>query len=192
MSVLSLLWLATLWAGVQAAPPLALDVRVFRGSTEVTRETNVTVFPSGARTGGRPAPLLATGERQVTLASGQYDLQLVQHQEGRVSGLAWTTLRLLVRYPGETERHLEVLNFDDAWGALQVRQHGSRSTGAARWSARLLRKDGSEAARGVAGEGYQVIVAPAGTYDVVIEHPEKPVRLRDVVVRANLTYVHAF
>ena len=44
----------------QTAAPLALDVRVFRGAIEVTRETNVTVFPSGTRTNGRPAPLVAT------------------------------------------------------------------------------------------------------------------------------------
>jgi hypothetical protein len=60
------------------------------------------------------------------------------------------------------------------------------------WRARLLRKDGTEVAPGVAGDGYQVVVAPAGTYDLVIEGAAAPVRLREVEVKANLTYVRTF
>ncbi len=188
----SLLWLTVLSMAWQAAAPLALDVRVFRGATDVTRETNVTVFPSGARTNGRPAPLVANGARQLSLPVGRYDLQLIQHQDGKVSGIAWTTLRLLVAYPGEEGPHLEVLNFDKDWGALQIREGATRPSGPGPWSARLLRKDGSEIARGVAGDGYQVLVAPAGTYDVAIARPGSPVLMRDVEVRANMTFVHRF
>lgn len=188
----SLLWLTMLSMAWQTAAPLALDVRVFRGATEVTRQTNVTVFPSGARTNGRPAPLVASGARQLSLPVGRYDLQLIQHQDGKVSGIAWTTLRLLVAYPGEDGPHLEVLNFDTSWGALQIRDGGTRPSGSGPWSARLLRKDGSEVARGVAGDGYQVLVAPAGTYDVAVDRPGMPERMHGVEVRANMTLVHRF
>ena len=187
-----LLWLALTTVGAQPAPPLALDVRVFRGSTEVTRDTNVTVFPAGTRVGGRPAPLVPSGERQLPLTAGQYDLQLLQQQDGKVSGIAWTTLRLLVDYPGESGRHLEVLNFDQGWGALQVRQEGPRQAGTPTWSARLLGTNGAEVARGVTGDGYQVLVAPAGTYDLAISQPGSQARLQPVEVRANLTYVRTF
>jgi hypothetical protein len=187
-----LLWLALAGAGVQSASPLALDVRVFRGPTEVTRDTQVTVFPAGTRVGGRPAPLVPSGERQLPLTAGQYDLQLVQQQDGKVSGIAWTTLRLLVDYPGESGRHLEVVNFDQGWGALQVRQDGARPGGPPTWAARLVAKNGSEVARGVNGDGYQVLVAPAGVYDLAVSQPGAPARLQQVEVKANLTYVRTF
>ncbi len=192
MTTTLLLWLALMAVGVQPAPPLALDVRVFRGATEVTRETTVTVYPAGTRSNGRPAPLVAGGERRLSLTAGQYDVQLVQQSEGKVSGIAWATLRLLVDYPGEAGRHLEVLNFDKGWGALQVRDAAPAPAGATAWTSRLLRTDGTEVARGVAGDGYQVLVAPAGTYKVAIDRPGAPPRTHDVEVKANLTYVRAF
>jgi len=192
MTTTFLLWLALITVGVQSAPPLALDVRVFRGATEVTRETTVTVYPAGARVNGRPAPLVAGGERRLPLTAGQYDVQLVQHRDGKVSGIAWATLRLLVDYPGEAGRHLEVLNFDKGWGALQIRDAAAPVSGSGQWSARLLRMDGTEVALGVPGDGYQVLVAPAGAYKVAIARPGAPPRTHDVEVKANLTYVRAF
>ena len=82
-----LLWLALTTAGAQPAPPLALDVRVFRGAVEVTAETTVTVFPTGTRVNGRAAPIVPSGERQLPLTAGKYDLQLVQQTDGKVSGI---------------------------------------------------------------------------------------------------------
>ena len=193
MTATVLLLLAMVTSGVmQAAPPLSLHVRVFRGHVEVTKETVVTVFPAGVRTNGQAAPVMPGGERQLPLGAGQYDLQLVQQQDGTVSGVAWTTLRLLVRYPGEAGRHLEVFNFEKDWGALQIRAEGPHQSGPVAWRARLLRKDGSEAARGVDGDGYQVVVAPAGAYDLVIDGAAAPVRMQDIEVKANLTYVRTF
>jgi hypothetical protein len=193
MTALSLLWLAALLVGVQPAPDLALDVRVFRGSTEVTAGTNVTVFKAGNRTSGKPIPEVAGGRRRIPLPAGQYDLQLVQQQDGKVIGIAWTSLRLLVDYPGEYQRHLEVLNFEKGWGALQIRQAGQPESSKVDWSTRLLRADGSEAARGVTGDGYQVLVAPTGTYLVEVTRPDgSKTRMANVEVRENLTYVRTF
>lgn len=192
MSVLSLLLLALFSAGAQESALLALDVRVFRGAADVTRQTTVTVFPTGVRTNGREVPLLPSGERQVRLPVGQYDLQLVQQQEGKVGGIAWTTLRLLVGYPGENGRHLEVLNFDKSFGALQLREYGSAPPGTPTWQVRLLRKDGTEVARGIGGDGYRLLVAPAGVYDLAVDRPGKPVQVKDVEVKANLTYLRTF
>ena len=193
MTATFLLWLAMVTGGVmQATQPLSLHVRVFRGQAEVTKETAVTVFPAGVRINGQPAPLVAGNERRLPLVAGQYDLQLVQEQDGKVNGIAWTTLRLLVHYPGEGGRHLEVLNFEKDWGAFQIRAQGPHQSGPVAWRARLLRKDGSEVARGVDGDGYQLVVAPAGTYDLVIDGAAAPVRMADVEVKANLTYVRTF
>jgi hypothetical protein len=193
MTATFLLWLAVVAGGLmQAATPLSLHVRVFRGHAEVTRDTAVTVYPAGARINGQVAPIVAGGERRLPLAAGQYDLQLVQHDDGKVSRIAWTTLRLLVDYPGEAGHHLEVLNFEKDWGALEVRAGGPHQSGPVAWRARLQGKDGTDVASGEAGDGYQIVVAPAGTYDLVIEGGAGPVRIENVEVKANLTYVRAF
>lgn len=193
MTALSLLWLVAVAFGAQATPaPLPLDLRVFRGSTEVTRDTVVAIYPAGVRTNGQRVPLTPTGERRVSLRAGQYDVQLVQERDGAVSGIAWSTLRLIADYPNEGHPQLEVLNFDKNYGALQVRPAGGPGTGTGTWAARLVRRDGSEVARGVSGQAYQLLVAPAGTYDLLIERPGTPVRMHDVEVRGNLTYVKTF
>lgn len=188
-----LLCLSAVPVVTQAAPPLALDVRVFRGAVEVTRDTLVTLFPAGTRTDGRPVPLVATGERRLTVPAGQYDLQLVQQNAGAVKGISWTSLRLLVDYPGEFQQHLEVVNLEKGWGALQVRQGQTREQAPVTWSARLVRRDGTEVARGVPGHGYAVIVAPAGTYDVAVTRADGTrTTIPGVEVRENLTYVKTF
>ena len=193
MTALYLLWLAAIAVGLQPAADLALDVRVFRGASEVTAGTTVTVFKAGNRTQGRPVPQTAGPERRIPLPAGQYDLQLVQQEDGKVIGISWTSLRLLVDYPGEYQRHLEVLNFEKGWGALQIRQAGQPELGKVAWSARLLRADGSEAARGVPGEGYQALVAPAGTYMVEVTRADgSKTRLANVEIRENLTYLRTF
>lgn len=193
MTALPLLWLMAFAIGVQApSPALPLDLRVFRGATDVTRETVVAVFPAGSRTNGQRVPLSPSGARRVSLRTGQYDVQLVQETNGAVNGIAWSTLRLIAEYPNDGHPQLEVLNFDKTFGALQIRPKGGPGSGTGTWEARLVRKDGSEVARGVAGQGYQVLVAPEGTYDVVIDRPGTPIRLHDVEVRANLTSVRTF
>lgn len=193
MTALSLLWFVALALGVQApSPALPLDIRVFRGANDVTRDTVLAVFPAGSRTNGQRVPLSPSGERRVSLRTGQYDVQLVQETGGAVNGIAWSTLRLIADYPNDGHAQLEVFNFDKTYGALQVRPKGGPGSGTGTWDARLVRKDGSEVARGVAGQGYQVLVAPAGTYDMVIDRPGTPIRLHDVEVRANSTYVRTF
>ena len=56
----------------------------------------------------------------------------------------------------------------------------------------LTRKDGTEVARGFSGDGYRLLVAPAGTYDIAVDRPGRPLRLPDVEVKANLTYLRTF
>ena len=194
MTALFLVWLTALSLGLQTTSPasLPLDLRVFRGATEVTRDTTVAIFTAGSRVNGQRVPLAPSGERRVTLRTGAYDVQLIQESEGKVNGIAWSTLRLVADYPLEGHPQLEVLNFDKTFGALQVRPKGAPNSGTGTWTARLVTRDGTEVARGADGQGYQLLVAPAGTYDIVIDRPGTPVRLHDVEVKANLTYVKSF
>lgn len=191
MTSLCLMWLALLTAW-QPAAALSLGVRVFRGPTEVTRDTTVTVYEAGNRTHGTAVPAVGGAERQVRLPAGRYDLQLVQQQNGKVVGISWTSLRLLVDYPGEYQRHLEVINFERGWGALQIREAGQPSDLPVEWQARLTRADGSEVARGVPGDGYQVLVAPAGQYMLQVTRANGTRVTQQVDIRDNLTYLKTF
>ncbi len=174
------------------ATSLRLDLRVFDGLDEVTDATVITVYDAGSRTTPRVVPAGPEGERRIALPAGQYDLQLLHQDDGRVLAVRWTSLRLLVAYPGEHGRHLEVLNLRPGHGALQVRRAGATpETGVVGWSA-TLRHGGRDtaAATAVPGDGYLLFVAPPGRYDLDVRTPDgRHERIRDVEIRENLTYL---
>lgn len=195
MAKLPLLLLAALSIGAQIdgpSTPLTLDIRVFRGAVEVTRESTVAIYRIGERTQGRRLSLAESGAYRVGLRTGAYDVQVLHEQAGTVLDQAWSTLRMHVDGAREGEPQLEVLNFDKTYGALAVRPKGQPSTGAGTWSARLVTSDGREVARGVAAGGAVVLVAPAGVYDVIVDQPGGSQRLADVAIRPSLTARKAF
>lgn len=198
MTNLLLAWLALSGLAVspaQPSEPLRLDVRIFDGVTDVTASTLVTLYDTGSRVNPRRLPLAPSGERQVTLPAGQYDLQMVREDEGRVRGVRWTSLRLLAAYPGEHGRHLEVLNLRRGFGALQVRRAGSSpESGQVGWGATLHPPGGgAPVASGLAGDGYVVLVAPPGRYDLHLRTPDGQTRrLSDVEVVEELTYLKSW
>ncbi len=194
MTVLLLVWLSFSGAP-QDARPLSLDVRVFDGTTDVTSATRVTAYEAGTRTAPRQLPMTSGGERQIALPSGRYDVQLIHEDAGRVLGVRWTSLRLLVGYPGAHGRHLEVFNMQAGYGALQVRRAGATpESGSVRWSA-TLREEGGGAvvASTVNGDGYQLFVARPGTYDLEIRTTDgNTLWQRGVQVVEDLTYLHTW
>lgn len=196
MTVLLMAWFYA--AGVhtvpQAAEPLSFDVRVFAGTTEVTANTIVSVFDAGSRTNPKRMPLAADGERRMSLPMGLYDVQLVQQDDGRVLAVRWTSLRLLVNYPGEYGRHLEVFNLQQGFGALQVRQAGVEESGRVAWRATLRPAGGGETV-GTAehGDGYVLFVAPPGRYDVEISNASgAPTWIRGAEIHEDLTYLKSW
>lgn len=185
---------ATAQPAPDAAPavPLRLDIRVFDGTTEITGETVVSVFEAGSRANARRVPRAPGGERQITLPSGQYDVQLVHQDEGRVRGVRWTSLRLLVAYAGEHGRHLEVLNMKRGMGALQVRRTGTTAEeGRVSWTATLHPPDGgAPVGSSIAGDGYALFVARPGRYDVQVRTADGQTHwIRDARIHEDLTYV---
>jgi hypothetical protein len=66
-------------------------------------------------------------------------------------------------YPDEEGRHLEVINFQNGYGALEVRRrdHGPPDVTVYRSGDRS-----KPAAQPVRGPGYHLFLLPAGTYDV--------------------------
>ena len=179
--------LPLLGALVQApAPPLTLEVRVFLGTEEVTEQTRVTIH----RAGERNAAVAQTGphgQYAFTVPQGIYDAQIVREKDGRVLNIRWAERLIVMRYPDEGGRHLEVVNFTNGYGALQVRTSGpgglpdvglfpvgERAGAAARIPDRR-------------GDGYLLFVVPAGRYDLQVKNTSPPAWHADLEVPLDRT-----
>ena len=179
----------------QTAQALRLDIRVFDATAEVTADTIVSLFDAGSRTNARRVPLAPNGERQLALSPGQYDLRLVHQDEGRVLRVRWTSLRLLVAYPGEHGQHLEVLNMRPGFGALQVRRAAAAAElGGVPWVATLRpADDGEPVGAPIRGDGYVMFVAKPGRYDVEIRTRAGETHwIRGAEIREDLTYLKSW
>lgn len=179
----------------QTAQALRLDIRVFDATAEVTADTIVSLFDAGSRANARRVPLAPNGERQVELPAGQYDLRLVHQDDGRVLRVRWTSLRLLVAYPGEHGQHLEVLNMRPGFGTLQVRRAATAAeVGGVPWVATLRPAGGGEPVGApIRGDGYVLFVAPPGRYDIEIRTRAGETHwVRDAEIREDLTYLKSW
>jgi hypothetical protein len=101
---------------------LTLELRVFHGTEEVTAQTRATVH----RAGDRGEPLMQAsstdGRIQLRLTAGIYDVQAIHERDGRVLNIRWANRLVLMPYPDEPGHHLEVINFSNGFGALQIRE----------------------------------------------------------------------
>jgi hypothetical protein len=153
----------TLAVAAPAAQPLTLDVRVFRGTEDVTDRSRVTVYRAGDRQS--PVAQMRPGEpHRATVPAGLYDAQAIEEQDGRVLHLRWAERLVVMPYPDEGGHHLEVINLDTGYGALQV--HGAAA------GDELLLLAGTNPRSAVAtapGRApYVLLVVPAGTYDLQV------------------------
>jgi hypothetical protein len=143
----------------QAAGVLVLEVRVFAGTEEVTGETRVSVYRAGERGDALSKMVLKGAHLEAELPQGIYDIQLIRVQDERVVGIRWAERLVLMPYPDEQGRHLEVVNLKNGFGALQVRPTGTLALHAAG-------DRDKPAAQPIASPGYTLFVVPAGTYDL--------------------------
>lgn len=153
-------------------PNVRLQVRVFDGVAEVTRETRVRLYPAGRR--GTPIKVTLGSDRayEADVPVGLYDVQAVRMRSGSVAGVRWVERMLVQRYPDEYGRHLQVINLRDGFGALQIRPDGAEA-GPAGWSA-VATPPGApttEVAKARALGSDLLLVVPAGTYDVKVLLP---------------------
>ncbi|MGH9162591.1 MAG: hypothetical protein ACRD2X_21700 [Vicinamibacteraceae bacterium] len=173
--------------------PLTLEVRVFDATDEVTSETRVRIFKAGGRT--NPRTIRATsGAATVQVPVGFYDLQAVREREGQVAGIRWAERRLVQRYPQQQGRHLEVVNLQPGYGALQIRGSASEP-GDVTWRANIYKSGNAtqEAGKSNKGGDYLLFVVPAGRYDVqILPALGQPVWLRNVDVPADQTRFKAW
>jgi len=156
------------WTLIAGQPPadaaLTLELRVFNGAEEVTSQTRVAIHRAGDR--GRPVVLLEAGHRTLTadVAPGIYDVQAIRIKDGRATAIRWAERLVVMAYPDESGRHLEVVNFQAGFGALEVRRRDQ-----ARPDVEVYAPgDHSRSvANALPGTGSLLFVLPAGPYDVL-------------------------
>src|SRR4051794_23349007 len=102
------------------AASLTLEMRVFNGVEDVTRDTRVAVYRAGER--GQPIVQLRVGQVPLTaeLPPSIYDVQAIHERQGRVINIKWAQRLVVMPYPDENGRHLEVINFQNGFGALEI------------------------------------------------------------------------
>jgi hypothetical protein len=154
---------------------LTLELRIFNGPEEVTSHTRVTVHRAGERESPLVQTQAAAGRVELKVSEGIYDVQAIYERDGQVLNIRWANRLVVMPYPDEGGRHLEVVNFKSGFGALQVRgtdgaqpdvslyTPGNRDKAAA-----IAPVPGQDAA-GVTDAGYVLFVVPAGTYDLQIK-----------------------
>ena len=172
---------ALVLGGPQAGSGLVLELRVFNGQAEVSSTTRVTIHRAGDR--GKPVAVIAGGQAGVELEvpEGIYDVQAIEERDGSVVNIQWANRLVVMPYPDEGGRHLEVLNFQAGFGALQVRGTPGGTPEVA------LQTGSKEAARAIQGQGYILFVVPAGTYDVLVRRGERSVRHSGIEVPRDRT-----
>lgn len=172
-------------AAAQAQSPLTLEIRVFTGAEEVTAETRVTVHRAGERSD--PLVQTASGGGRVTLAvpPGIYDVQAIRERDGRVVSIRWAERLVVMPYSDENGHHLEVVNFMNGFGALQVRARQAGVLPEVDIYAATVR-DKPIATR-VDGTDYALFVVPAGKYDVLIRAGSRQAWQADIDVPPGRT-----
>jgi hypothetical protein len=168
-------WWLLLAFAIGTAParlrPIELEVRVFDGDKEVTTATRITVHRAGERS--TPfATMEARDERMaVELPQGIYDVQVVLEADGRVVKIRWAERLVVMPYPDEDGHHLEVVNLQSGFGALQVRRKGiGTPPHVALFTAGEREK---EAAARLTGPDYALFVVRIGRYDLRIRASDR-------------------
>ena len=139
------------------------EFRIFSGTEEITGSTRLRIMPTGER--DRPMALPEGAQLVTDLTAGIYDVQALRHRQGAIVGIRWAERLVVMYYPDEDGRHLEVINFQPGYGALQLRA-AKGQLDAHEVAIFHARERSKPAASPVDGEDYKLFVVPAGRYDV--------------------------
>jgi len=179
----------TVAPAVGQTPPrretIRTEFRIFNGTTDVSAETRLRIRPSGSTETGH---VLDTGALAADLPAGIYDVQAVRQRAGQVVSVRWAEKLVVMAYPDEGGRHLEVINFAHEHGALQLRWLEGLTPAEVALTVTKSGDSRPTTTRPIHGTGYALLVLPAGTYDVTIARPGKPpVLLANIEIPADRT-----
>jgi hypothetical protein len=161
----------------QSADPVTAEFRVFDGTTEISASTRLRVMPTGRR--DSVISVDAGHHLATALAPGIYDVQALRLRQESIAAIRWAERLVIMRYPDEGGRHLEVINFQPGYGALQLRA-GDEDVQAYEIAVFAQGDRGAPVASAIPGEGYRLFVVPAGRYDLRVRHTEAPEDSEDV------------
>jgi len=150
---------------IPAPATVRLQIRVFDGREEVTADTRVTLYKAGAH----DAPVAASSPRaafDTSVPAGLYDAQVIRTRDSRVVNIRWAERLVVMPYPDEAGTHLEAINFQSEFGALEVKGRSASTPRAALYEAGSRDR---EAAQPLAGDGYLLFVVPAARYDLRVD-----------------------
>ena len=153
------------------ASDLTLELRVFNGTEEVTAHTRLTVYRAGERNDPLRQSTSADGRVLVQVPQGIYDVQAIHEREGRVLNIRWANRLLVMPYPDEDGQHLEVINFKNGFGALQIRSKPGRLPNVVLYE---VGKRDKPAASPLTTTSYLLFVVPAAAYDLLVRVGGKP------------------
>jgi hypothetical protein len=148
----------------EAAPAqVVAEFRIFSGTDEITPATRLRIMPTGTRDRSTIVP--EGSPPLVEVPSGIYDVQAFRLRQGSIVGIRWAERLVLMYYPDEGGRHLEVINFEPGYGALQVRAARGTSED---YDIEIFPVGDRSTPVGapLAGDGYRLFVVPAGRYDI--------------------------
>jgi hypothetical protein len=151
--------------GQPPAAPLTLELRAFNGAEDVTAQVRVTIHRAGERGEPFKSPKPADGRVEVEVPAAIYDIQVIHERDGRVLSIRWANRLVVMPYPDEHGHHLEVINFKNGFGALEV-----RSPSGARPDVSLYqpgRRD-KPTAPAMPGKNSVLFIVPAGRYDLLM------------------------
>ena len=169
-----------------AGPPVRVEFRVFDGTTEITAQVRVRVRQSGKTETGK---LVDRGDLSIDLAPGIYDAEAVR-QRGGDTDIRWAEHLVVMAYPDEGGRHLEVINFAKDFGALELRWPDNRAPDVGGTGVAIFKAGDAHAvpSRVLRGLGYLLLVVPGDTYDVRVIRPGRgPVTFSKIEVPAGST-----
>ena len=149
---------------IQGHTTVRLQIRVFDGAEEVTRECRVTLYTAGAHDTAIAASSRTAFDAPVS--PGLYDAQVIRTKDARVVSIRWAERLVVMPYRDEAGMHLEAINFRSDYGALEVKGPTASAPKVALYAAGARDR---EVASPLPGEGYVLFVAPANRYDLRVE-----------------------
>jgi hypothetical protein len=149
-----------------AQQSITLEVRTFDGAADVSDATRVIVHRAAQR--DQPVGQINPGTRpMITVPPGIYDAQVLREQSGRLANIRWAERLVVMPYPDENGHHLEVINFQRGYGALEVR--GTTGRGPEADVTLYTTSDHSKpAAAPLTTSTYALFVVRAGEYDLYV------------------------
>jgi hypothetical protein len=169
LTVAAVLGVSVMTAG--RASDLTLELRVFKGTEEVTAHTRLAVHRAGERNDPLRQSTSADGRVLVEVPQGMYDVQAIHERDGRVLDIRWANRLLVMPYPDEGGQHLEVINFKNGFGALQIRGKPGTLPNIVLYEAG---KRDKPAASPLITTSYALFVVPATAYDLLVRVGGKP------------------